>query len=429
LAGRVIRAAEPYYIVAIASLLLFPALRPSWTAIALSGLALLWLARAVTARELWPATPFNDALLLLCLSMPLAIWASAVPELTLPKLTGLILGLAVFRVLAFGINDRRSFGIGLAAFVLVGAGIWMVGLLGMRLAFLQPVVQRLPAALVSLPGAPDQGINPNQLAGALTLYLPVVLVLALGCARERRPVPAAILTAAGLAGVATLILTNSRAGWFGFGASLIALAVLWALIGSGRPVRVIVLGLASAALVGGLIAGVLLLPPTPAGGASDAVPGLQMGEVAQQLSLESRVEIWSRALYALQDFPFTGVGLGTFRRVVNLLYPLFLTPPEVDIAHTHNVFLQAGVDLGLGGLVAYLALVIIAGVTGWQVARQTGGFLRLVAVGLVAALIGYHVYGMADALALGSKPSVILWMILGLIASLANRHDNREWVS
>ena len=285
------------------------------------------------------------------------------------------------------------------------------------------------AALVSLPGAPDQGINPNQLAGALVLYLPVVLGLALNCSRERRPVPAAILAAAGLAGAATLIITHSRAGWVGFGASLSALAVLWALVENGKRVRVIVLGLAAAALVGGLITGILFLPSILAGGASDVVAGSQMGEVVQQLSLESRVEIWSRALYALQDFPFTGVGLGTFRRVVNLLYPLFLTPPDTDIGHAHNVFLQAGVDLGLGGLVAYLALVFIAGVTGWQVARKTGGLVRPVAVGLVAALIGYHVYGMADALALGSKPSVILWMILGLIAALANRHGERAWAS
>lgn len=429
MAGRVIRAAEPYYIVAIAPLLLFPAFRPSWTVAALSGLALLWLARAVAVREPWPVTPFGGALLLLCLSIPLAVWASAVPELTLPKLTGLILGLAVFRVLALGIHDRRSFGLGLAAFVLVGAVVWMVGLLGARLPFLQPVVQRLPAALVSLPGAPDQGINPNQLAGALVLYLPVVLALACSGARERRPVRAAVLTVAWLAGAATLIITHSRAGWIGFGASLIALAVLWALVGSGKRVRVIVLGLAAAALVGGLLAGILLLPPGLAGSASNAVAGSQMGEVVEQLSLESRVEIWSRALYALQDFPFTGVGLGTFRRVVNLLYPLFLTPPDTDIGHAHNVFLQAGVDLGLGGLVAYLALVIIAGVTGWQVAHETGGFLQPVAVGLVAALIGYHVYGMADALALGSKPSVLLWMILGLIAALANRHGDRAWAS
>jgi O-antigen ligase len=32
--------------------------------------------------------------------------------------------------------------------------------------------------------------------------------------------------------------------------------------------------------------------------------------------LDERVEIWSRALYAIQDFSFTGVGLGAFNRVI-----------------------------------------------------------------------------------------------------------------
>ncbi len=393
----------------------------------MAGLAILWLVRAVVAREPWPATPFGAALLLFCLSMPLAVWASAVPELTLPKLTGLILGLAVFRVLAFAIHDRRSLEAGLVVFVLVGAGIWMLGLLGTHLTFLQPIAQRLPPALASLPGAPDEGINPNQLAGALVLYLPVVFALALGCARERRPILAVILVAAGLAGAATLAVTRSRAGWVGFGASLATLGVLLAWIAGGRRVRAVALGFVALALIGGLLTGILLLPSRLAGSAEGVMAGSQAGEVMQQLSLESRVEIWSRALYALQDFPFTGVGLGTFRRVVNLLYPLFLVPPDSDIGHAHHVLLQVGVDLGLGGLIAYLALMIVAVVTGWQIARRTDGFLRLVALGLVTSLIGYHVYGMADTLALGSKPSVVLWMILGLIAALANRRSDRAW--
>ncbi len=40
-----------------------------------------------------------------------------------------------------------------------------------------------------------------------------------------------------------------------------------------------------------------------------------------------RVEIWGRALYALHDFPFTGIGIGTFDQVIPLLYPYFLIPP------------------------------------------------------------------------------------------------------
>ncbi len=393
----------------------------------MAGLAILCLARAVVCREPWPATPYNGALLLFCLSVPLAVWASAVPELTLPKLTGLILGLATFRVLVFAIHDRRSFEIALAVFGLVGAGIWAVGLLGARLTFLQPFVQRLPAALVSLPGAPDQGINPNQLAGALVLYLPVVFAVALGCAAERRPIVAALLMVAGLAAVATLVVTRSRSGWIGFGVSLVTLGVLVALVVGSRRVKATVFGFGALALIGGLIAGIVLLPTRLAGSVDGATGISQVGEVMQQLSLDARVEIWSRALYALQDFPFTGVGLGTFRRVVNLLYPLFLIPPDIDIGHAHNIFLQVGVDLGLGGLIAYVALIIIAGAVGWQIARGTGGFLRFVALGLVTSLVGLHVYGLADALSLGSKPSLAFWMVLGLIAALASCHDDRAW--
>jgi O-antigen ligase len=45
-------------------------------------------------------------------------------------------------------------------------------------------------------------------------------------------------------------------------------------------------------------------------------------------------------------------------RVVPVLYPLFTVPLDSDIAHAHNIFLQTALDLGIPGLVAYLALLI-----------------------------------------------------------------------
>jgi len=38
------------------------------------------------------------------------------------------------------------------------------------------------------------------------------------------------------------------------------------------------------------------------------------------LDFAGRREVWSRALYMLQDFPFTGIGLNTFPFVANTLY-------------------------------------------------------------------------------------------------------------
>jgi putative inorganic carbon (HCO3(-)) transporter len=62
---------------------------------------------------------------------------------------------------------------------------------------------------------------------------------------------------------------------------------------------------------------------------------------------DERVEIWQRALFAIQDFSFTGVGLGMFNRVIPLLYPYFLIAPDLDIPDAHNLLLQVGVDLGM----------------------------------------------------------------------------------
>jgi putative inorganic carbon (HCO3(-)) transporter len=53
---------------------------------------------------------------------------------------------------------------------------------------------------------------------------------------------------------------------------------------------------------------------------------------------------------------------------VPILYPFFTVPPDTDIAHAHNIFLQTALDLGIPGLVAYLALLGSALVVCWQVA-------------------------------------------------------------
>ena len=176
-------------------------------------------------------------------------------------------------------------------------------------------------------------------------------------------------------------------------------------------------------------------PASPGGGASvSAHPGVRRvlcvetryrrpgfrppGGTAGEISFSGRPEIWSRAIYAIQDFPFTGTGLGTFRRVVNLLYPLFTISPDTDIAHAHNMFLQVAVDVGLPGLIAYLALLELAGVVAWERPGAVPGSCAP-GLGLFAGLIALHVYGLTDAIGTGFETGYrALWMALGLIAAL-----------
>jgi putative inorganic carbon (hco3(-)) transporter len=154
--------------------------------------------------------------------------------------------------------------------------------------------------------------------------------------------------------------------------------------------------------------------------------------------VDGRVEVWSRAIYGIEDFPLTGMGLNTFRHVLPVLYPLFSIGPEVDLGHAHNEFLQAALDLGLPGLIAFIALYLGAFTmvghiwrapidlpTGHAPDDQPPGRRpdraaerRTFALGLGGALLAHLVYGLTDAIALGAKPGLVFWLVLGLIAGL-----------
>jgi putative inorganic carbon (HCO3(-)) transporter len=419
-------------VVAAAPLLAFPSVRPRWTVGALVALAATWLLRWVVRGEPWPVTPFNGALLLFALMIPVGVWASAFPEFTTPKAAGLVLGLATFRAVAFAVRDRRTLAAGLVAFCGLVLAIAAVGALGAQwkttVGPLAAVAEQVPRLIPTLPGLRTPGVSPNQLAAVLALTLPLALALVGGWPLGLGPGVARwlllpILVGFGAVVSGLLLLAQSRSGWIGGAAGLLALVSLWALTGRGRRGRV-----AGAALPVVTVAAL-------AGGVAVAGPGrvaevvYEMGsqttveEAVGSIGIAGRVEIWSRALYGIQDFPFTGCGLGAFRRVVHILYPLFRVSPDADIAHAHNVFLQTALDLGLPGLIGYLGLLMVAGACCWRAAgwarpEASRAVVRPTALGLAAGLVALHAYGITDALALGAKPGVALWFALGLVAAL-----------
>jgi hypothetical protein len=79
--------------------------------------------------------------------------------------------------------------------------------------------------------------------------------------------------------------------------------------------------------------------------------------------------------------------------------------------------LQAALDLGLPGLVGFLALYV--GALGMLVpAIRSGGVFRLLALGLFGGLLAHFLYGITDTVALGAKPGFLFWWMLGMIFGL-----------
>lgn len=393
--------------------LLFPTTFPLITVLALGLLALTWLWQWLQTGQPFPHTPFNIPLLLWSIMVMVGTWVSADMDLTLPKLTGLLLGLGVWRFVVRCGREPQAWAWGFWGLIGMGVVFALVGTLStnwvFEVGFVAKLFGVLPPRLVLLPGVVQEGIHMNELGGTVAIF-PALLLSAWWGVRPRRFSWLLLLLFVG--NVFLLLLTQSRSGWLAAAAGLGTLFLLWSRLELSVRHRAWV-WLAAAFLV--LFAILFLLSRFSAAQLEfliGEIPGVS--QIETQYTLETRLEIWRWSLTAVGDFPYTGVGLGAWRRAGYRLYP-FRLPYTYDISHAHNIFMQVALDVGLPGLVAYAALVGLAGWTGWQVVQDRR--LRPQLCGLLAALVAWHVFGLLDALAPGSKPGLLFWLVLGLIAA------------
>ena len=256
--------------------------------------------------------------------------------------------------------------------------------------FYLPLYDRLTAIPLNF----GETIHANVLAGMLVLILPILFALT-GQKFYRFLVILLFLFVS-----AILVLTQSRAGYLAITVALPLVVLLrWPRLLYGLlPVLVVL---------------ILFLQ--------------QVGVYAllDQLSLdgtlggwEGRLDIWRNSLLAISDFAFTGIGIGTFTLVMPLLYPLQVNVEEYP--HAHNLFLQIGLDLGLPGLIAYLALLINLFVMLISTLRNphTLPLHRTLAIGATGSLVGMLVHGLLDAVTWGTKLAFVPWILFALITQL-----------
>jgi putative inorganic carbon (HCO3(-)) transporter len=380
-------------------------------------------------------TPMDFPILCLLLMAAISTWASALPDVSLPKLLGIILGVAFFYGVVNSTKSARAVWAWAGLVVILGVGISCLALVGTnwstrKLLLLGPIYERLPRLVHNVPGSLHGGFHPNEVGGALALLLPLSLATCLalwvsnpGIAAglthgmhsgrsqaPMRPWARILLSRRTLLVVASLcltlitgvvVLTQSRSAFLGLAVGLIVLGsarIRWA--GLLLPLLVL-LGLALGSALGGqnLLNALLMLDVT----------GTAAG----------RFEIWERAVYMIQDFPYTGIGLNSFPQVGDAMYPYFLLGPDAKVPHAHNNLLQVAVDLGIPGLVAYVGLLSIFCLCAWRVYRRSRSHpIRLLTAGLFSGMIAHQVYGLTDAITLGAKPGFMMWIIIGLVAAL-----------
>jgi len=413
---------EPLFLLVAMPSLLFPG---RFTRVALAFLVVLWLCRWAARGSITVRTPLDIPILGLLMMLPVTLYASADWSLTLPKLYGILLGVAVFYAIVNAARSEERLWLMVFLFILAGLGVAGLGLVGtdwtrQKVFALPQLYARLPRFISGLTRSPKGGFHPNEVGGVLTLFVPLLVSLLIpwgdgerdrssgrhGQIWQQLRDPNSYLFRLGLMGALvgigfTFLLTQSRSSFIGVVTALMVLGILrsrWFWLGVPAAVLATILAILR---LGVERLGDLLFMLEATG------------------TMRGRMEVWQRAIYMIQDFPFTGIGLGTFDLVRNVLYPLFLVGPDAQVFHAHNLLLQVAVDLGVPGLVAYVGLISAFALMGCRVYRRSGGGReRALAVGLMCGMLAHQVYGLTDAVALGAKPGFLVWSMLGLMASL-----------
>lgn len=366
---------------------------------AAAGFRLVGLA---AGKGLVPRAPANWGVLGLCAMLPVSLWATALPEKTWVQVLRLLAGVGVFYAAAgWARSPRRAWwsmwGLGALGLALGGAALFAVDWTARKIPFI-PV-----DFLAQLPRL-GEGVHPNVMAGGLVLLIPMLAGWWLFDLRRLGWLGASAVAGLLVFMTAVVVLTKSRGGYLGVAAGLALLVVLrWPRWGWS-----VVLG-------AGLLGAVALYAP------ASPVNLAGLTDSGTIMTLEGRMEIWSRGVYMLRDFPLTGVGMGSFTEVADTLYPFFSFEPG-SVTHAHNLLLQIGADLGVPGLAAWVAALVGMIAAGWGLLRSrfAGGShevsWKAVGAGCLCSLLALVTHGVFDAVVWGTRASFIPWVVWGVCA-------------
>ena len=238
--------------------------------------------------------------------------------------------------------------------------------------------------------------HPADLSIYLVSLCPFAVVLGLvGERRRRGPLLAlSVLTSA------VLLLCFNRAGILALAASLLVLALLlrrWA------PAA---LGAAAVAVQAATV-------PSAVRAWSASMPSL-----LQKLTEPERLMYWQTALRMITAHPWIGVGINTFVKA----YPAYRgsgDPYGQAGPYAHNQYLQLTAELGIAGLVAFLAVLCCTCAALARVVKARGASPELAAVASAvgAGLAAYLIMGCLESALFYGRVSLVFWMLVGLASA------------
>lgn len=133
-----------------------------------------------------------------------------------------------------------------------------------------------------------------------------------------------------------------------------------------------------------------------------------------------RMKIWGAALRMFKFSPWVGLGLGTFMHNFNKFVVGYYKQDIVPYAH--NCYLQIASELGIIGLISFLAILVVFFSFGIEtIIYRKRTFSWYILLAGLASLLAYCLQMTVDTVFYSLDLGILFWMILGLgVAAMGN---------
>ena len=238
--------------------------------------------------------------------------------------------------------------------------------------------------------------NPNMLANYLIMLMPIAVSAMLST--KHRGVRRAMLPLL-LTYLLCLVYTWSRGAWLG---AMIAL-LLYFLLLNRRTLSLLFLGC-------------FALPLLPAVMPESILNRLlSIGNLAAS-STSYRVSIWRASLQMIRDFFASGIGVGesAFRQI----YPLYSLSGIEAAPHSHSLYLQIQLELGIVGFLLFLGvLLLFAQCCISYNTSQADRESRVMSLGCFAGVLAALLQGFTDYTWYNYRVFFVFWFVLALASA------------
>ncbi len=244
--------------------------------------------------------------------------------------------------------------------------------------------------------------NPNVLGEFLVMTVPVCLAVMWGKMRESHKTLFGFIL---ISMAACMIFTWSRGAWLG-----VFLAVaLFLVIMDKRWV-----------FAGALLLMVLPVLMVLSGNTAILERLLSIGNTADT-STAYRVSIWEASINLIRDFWISGIGIGS--DAYKVIYPAYALSGANFALHSHNLYLQVWVEMGVIGIISLISLVFafvkqVFSKDVMELRKEDNNAKIVIALG--AGLLGYLFQGLTDYVWYNYKILMIFWIIIALSVSGVN---------